>query len=132
MKKVLRIALLFVLSALTVLSISCSSMGPPPATGGAGCERAAKTPGYPTVGCGTDVGTVIDNLLFTGKDAGNGGVSAPKQIFCLGAAFYDPTGKDASKRFLVLSVATPAVASKENSTSFSPDGDVTGTFSALR
>lgn len=85
---------------------------PPHATGDTGgvacpdpdktCKLASFTPGYPACGCGTEVGQVIDNYLFHGKDAADGGVAAPKKDFRPGT-FFDATG--AKNRYLALGVA---------------------------
>jgi hypothetical protein len=66
------------------------------------CKLASSTPGYPACGCGTEVGDVIDNYLFQGKDAGEGGTAAPKRDFRPGT-FFDATG--AKNRYLALGVA---------------------------
>jgi hypothetical protein len=79
------------------------------------CRLADKTPGYPTCGCGTQSGNLIDDYEFQGKNAASGGVAAPKQTIRLGD-FFDPDGKKGN-RFLVLSVsALWCVACKNEAT----------------
>jgi len=119
----------FALASALVAGIGCGDDNPfstdpvrgPPgaASDGATCEKACKladkTPGYPTCGCGTGVGDVIDDYEFVGKDASKGGVSAPRQTVRLGE-FFDPDGKKGN-RFLVLSVsALWCVACKNEAT----------------